>query len=344
MKIFHDVKRCRICNSQNLVCYLDLGEIPLANNFPKKNEIKKEKKFPLQILLCKDCYFSQLSIVVNPKILFQNYVYISQCAGTFITHCQELAEELNKEIMREKDLIIDIGSNDGSLLKQFEKWGNIMLGIDPAKNLARQSNKEGIKTIPKFWSKNLAEKLLKKYGKAKVITAFNVFAHVDDIHSFLDGVKTILKQDGYLIIQSPHTLPLINNIEFDTVYHEHLSYLTIKPLIRLMAEHGFRIAKIKELDIHGGSIRIYVEFDNQNTSDGSVEKLIEKETKNGLYTLERYFEFQKQVGEVKQNLTKELSKPERFLISAHLTPSSEYRISIPVCFLSSLISITYLES
>lgn len=308
MNKFKKITKCRVCKSRNLVCYLNLGQTPLANSFLKKSEVKNEKKFPLEVLLCKDCYFSQLSIVVDPEILFRNYAYNSKHAATFKTHCEELAQELNRKILKKGELVIDIASNDGSLLKFFKQKKNTVLGIDPARNLARKANQAGIETIPEFWDERFARELLKKKGKAKVITAFNVFAHVDDMHSFVEGAKTMLDENGYLIIESPHILPMLKNTEFDTIYHEHLSYLSLKPLKKLMRSHGLRIAKVKKFDIHGGSIRMYIEHANKNTSDGSLEKIIQEEETSGVYSLMRYNKYQKQVEKVKNDLVSMLSR------------------------------------
>lgn len=307
-KEFKKITKCRTCNSKNLIGYLDLGQMPLANGFLKKNEIRNEKRFPLEVILCKDCYFSQLSVVVDPELLFRNYSYCSRHSKTFKIHCQELAEELNKKILQKDELVVDIASNDGSLLKFFKKKGNKVLGVDPARNLARKANRAGIETIAEFWSDKFAKELLPKKGKAKVITAFNVFAHVDDMHSFVKGAKTILDENGYLIIESPHILPMLCNTEFDTIYHEHLSYLSLKPLEKLMSSHGLRIAKVKKFDIHGGSIRMYIEHEHKNTSDGSLEKVIREETTHNVYSLRYYHKFQSQVDKIRQDLVDTLLK------------------------------------
>lgn len=305
---YKEIQRCRVCNGKNLVSYLDLGETPLANSFPKKNEIESEKKFPLKVLLCRDCYFSQLSIVVDPEILFVNYFYSSGGVKTFEAHCEELSEELNKSALKKGELIIDIASNDGSLLVPFKQKGNAVLGVDPAKNLAKKANAKGIETIAEFWSDRFAKKLLKKYGKAKIITAFNVFAHIDDMHSFVEGAKIMLDENGYLIIESPHILPMLRDTEFDTIYHEHLSYLSLKPLKKLLKSHGLKIAKVKKFPIHGGSIRLYIEHADKNTADGSLEEIIEEETREGIYSLKHYKKYQKHVDEIKKDLRNILLK------------------------------------
>ena len=303
------VRECRICKGNHLIEYLDLGDIPLANNLITEEEISQEEKYPLKVMFCEDCFFSQLSIVVKPEILFRNYVYRSSISRSFIEHCRELAEELNEGMLKKGDLIVDIASNDGTLLRQFKEKDNRVLGIDPAVNLARIANESGIETLPDFWEPDLAKEILKKYGSAKVIIAFNVFAHVDDIHSFVEGVKTLLSDDGYFIIEAPHLLSLIKKTEFDTMYHEHLSYLLVKPLERLMRKHGMRIAKVKKFEIHGGTIRLYVEKQEKlDTSDGSAQEIILEEEKSGMYSLDNYMNFSKDVERIRRDLISKLKE------------------------------------
>jgi hypothetical protein len=305
---YREIKQCRVCNSENLVSYLNLGDMPLANGLIKQEDISSEKKYPLDVLICKDCNLSQISVVVDPSYLFKNYVYRSSISNSFKNHCKELADELNENLIKRGERIIDIASNDGSLLFPFKKKGNRVLGIEPALNLAEIANNQGIETVPEFWNAELANKIKEKYGKAKIITAFNVFAHVDSMHSFAEGAKTLLDKNGYWIIESPHLLDLIKKTEFDTIYHEHLSYLSLKPVKRLLEDHGLRIAKTKKFKIHGGSIRMYIEHSNENTSDGSLEESIKEEENEGLYDLENYFNFRQKVEGIKNDLVGKLQE------------------------------------
>lgn len=307
-KNYAEVTECRVCRGKDLVSYLNLGKIPLVNKLlAEEREIQHEEKYPLAVNFCSDCTFSQLSIVVDPEVLFRDYVYRSSVSHSFGEHCDELANELNKSMLNKEDLIVDIASNDGYLLRYFKNKGNKVLGIDPARNLAKIANESGIETLPEFWNKNLATKVLEKYGHAKVITAFNVFAHVPDMHSFVNGVKTLLSPEGYFIIEAPHLANLVRETEFDTIYHEHVSYLLVKPLERLMLEHGMRIAKARKMDIHGGSIRLYIEHQGKfDTSDGSTKKIIQEEAGEGLYHLNAYTGLGKRVDKIKSDLTSKL--------------------------------------
>ncbi len=300
---FRRATKCRVCGADNFTKYLDLGSLPLANNLITKSQIPQEEKFPLEVLFCNCCAFSQLSIVVNPDIMFRNYVYRSSISRVFSEHCAEIARELQGKPLAKGELVLDIASNDGCMLKEFKTLGSRVLGVDPAINLAKIASSQGIETMPEYWSPQLAGQVLKKHGQAKVVIAVNVFAHIDDLHSMVEGVKKILAPGGYFIIESPHLQSLIAHTEFDTIYHEHLSYLLMAPLDGLMRAHGMRIAKVKKSEIHGGSIRMYIEHGGaENTSDGSTKALIAGEQKAGLHSALTYLSFGKKVDRIKNSL------------------------------------------
>ncbi len=306
---FRRLTKCRVCGRADFTKYLSLGALPLANNLITPGQIHSEEKFPLEVLFCNPCAFSQLSIVVNPDIMFRNYVYRSSISRIFSEHCADIAHELEGCPLAGGDLVLDIASNDGCMLKEFKAIGCRVLGVDPAINLAKIASAQGIETIPEYWSPQLASELEKKHGKAKVVIAVNVFAHIDDLHSMVEGVKKILAPNGYFIIESPHLQSLIEHTEFDTIYHEHLSYLLVKPLAGLMLEHGMRIAKVKKSDIHGGSIRMYIEHEGaKDTSDGSVEEAVLGEQNAGLHRAGTYLSFGKKVDGIKNGLRSLLSK------------------------------------
>jgi len=308
-KKYRTLDKCRVCGKSDFREYLDLNMVPLANNLVTESTLKNEEKFPLKVIYCNNCSLSQLSIIVDPDILFRNYVYRSSISNYFKNHCKAIAEELNGSPLSKDDLVIDIASNDGCMLQEFKKIGNRVIGVDPAINLAKIANENGIETIPEYWDPVLAEQIAEKYGKAKVIIAVNVFAHINDLHSMLKGIKTTLADKGYFIIESPHLQSLIEKTEFDTIYHEHLSYLLIKPIKILAETHGLRVAKVKKSEIHGGSIRVYLEKkEDPDTSDGSVQEALAEEENAGLHSSETYLEFGKQVEKIKNNLNALLNK------------------------------------
>lgn len=313
---------CRICNNRSLIKYLDLGKTPLANAILKKDDLTKEEKtFPLEVMYCPDCHLSQLSIVVNPEIMFSRYPYRSSISKTFVEHCKKLRDICYSSFkIKETDLIVDIASNDGCLLQEFRERGCKILGIDPATNLARIANNRGIPTINAFWETDIAEKILEEKGPARIITAMNVFAHVDDLNEFMRGIKKLLEHDGIFIIEAPHALHMIKNTEFDTIYHEHLSYLLLKPLETLFDRHSMKIFRVDETAIHGGSIRVFAcHKEAQYTKEDSVNKIIEKERNANLYNLEGYRNFSKKAEKIKDDLRAflEKSKNEKKTVAAY---------------------------
>lgn len=310
---YRTLERCRVCGSTNLKMYLDLGKMPLANALLPANDphkVENEEKFPLEVLYCMDCSLSQLSIVVDPDIMFRDYVYRSSISTHFQHHCAELAEELLKDgKLNPSDLVVDVASNDGCLLNEFKKKGLVVAGVDPAVNLAAIATEQGIPTLPEYWTPELATKILNDKGKAKVILLVNVFAHIDELHSTLEGIKILLDKDGTFIIESPHMESLIEKAEFDTIYHEHLSYLLAKPLQRLMAMHDLRLEKIVKSDIHGGSIRLYiVHAQNPAPVHPSVEAVIREENAKGLHSYATYESFREKVEHIRTSLVGMLSQ------------------------------------
>lgn len=260
--IYYEKKECRICGSRNLVKYFDFGNMPLANSFAK-SEADEEIKVPLEVMYCNDCSNSQLSVVVDPRYLFSNYLYQSAISDTFKRHCKGLADYSRSLFDSKKKLkCLDIGSNDGTLLEEFKSKGCEVIGVDPAENICRKANSNGIRTICSLWGNDAVKQVLKACGSVDIITAINVFAHIDNIHESVSAVCNVMADDGIFIIEFPYMRHLIMNKEFDTIYHEHLSYLLVSPLIKLFSMHDMHICNISEFDIHGGSLRISVAKDS----------------------------------------------------------------------------------
>jgi SAM-dependent methyltransferase len=250
------LNRCRVCGFKDLTKILDLGSTPLANSFVEDPH-EPEKRFPLQLLFCSSCALVQLAHVVDPKLLFKNYAYRSSISATIPAHFRELAESVRSNfVTSSKELVVEIGSNDGVLLRAFRDQGVRALGVDPAENLARIANSFGLETIPAFFDSALAEDISGSRGKARVVIANNVFAHVDDLHEFMRGVTTLLEDGGLLILEFPYLGDLNQSVEYDTVYHEHLSYFSIHPVNRLFREFSMKLKEIERLEVHGGSVRV----------------------------------------------------------------------------------------
>lgn len=305
------ISSCRSCKGSNLMPYLDLGITPLANGLIRpENVSKNEAKFPLVVCYCRDCSLSQLSVVVDPEILFRDYFYMSSISNTFKTHCNTISSDLIDSMkLGQNDLVVDIASNDGCLLQEFKKRQVKTLGVEPAVNLAKLANSSGIETLNHFWDGETATKIAKEYGGAKVITAFNVFAHVDDVHGFVQNIKLALRDDGVFVIEVPYLIDFLEKHEFDTVYHEHLSYFLLKPLQHILEQNGMKIIKVKKYPIHGGTIEVRAVKNNDYAKDmvSNVDDFIIVEKNLGFYDVTPYLNFANEVKNMKKNLTELIS-------------------------------------
>ncbi len=301
------VDTCRACGGRSLIPYLNLGYIPLVNRYLRKEDLSKsELSFPLQINYCKECSMSQLSIVVNPHILFDEYYYRSSMSRTFQQHCRKLAEDTKKRFaLTNNSLVVEVASNDGILLRELKATGVKFVGVEPAKNLAKIANSEGLTTHNAFWNNQTASDVKSIYGSADVVVMQNVFAHIHDLDSALSGVDDVLKDDGVLIIEVPYMISFINKTEFDTAYHEHLSYFLIRPLTFLFTRHNMTLFDVEEFDMHGGSVRVYVKKTRSNKNKVETEKIkksLDLEEELGMYQIETYLRFSNHIAQIKSEL------------------------------------------
>ena len=275
-----EITRCRVCNSDRLTPYLDLGMMPLSNNLARSTvDPLHFQRFPLKVLFCNDCSLSQLSVVIDPETLFSHYVYRSSISKSYVDHCHQMAVDLKEKLgLNENSFHIDIAGNDGALLQQFAKvTGERVLNIDPAENLAAVSMAVGVPVLTKFWNVDTASQLMRSgYGQADLITATNVFAHVDDVNDFIEACKIILKPEGKLVLEFPYLVDFLENNEFDTVYFEHLSYFSIFPLAMLCAKKGLNVLSVEKQNIHGGTVRVTI---GSGFPDESVSEFIMNEKK-----------------------------------------------------------------
>lgn len=291
---------CRVCGSDKLVKYLDLGLMPLANNLEFTSMRAKEKeRFPLQVMLCPECGLSQLSVVIDPEKMFSYYTYRSSVNAGYVEHCKKMAEYLYSA--KQFVFHIDIAGNDGALLNAFRKEVGIYmpLNIEPASNLAAISEAQDIATICDFWSSELAYKIIEKYGrKVDLITATNVFAHVDDITDFIRGCYIALDDNGILVIECPYLIDFIEKLEYDTIYFEHLSYISVLPVHKLCSRNGLKIIDVEKFPIHGGTIRLTIAKDSSDhyVSDSVIE-FVDYEQQNGYGEIKIYHDWAKKVKE-----------------------------------------------
>ncbi len=294
---------CRGCESPKLETFLNLGQMPAPNRFLNRAELDQAEPFyPLTVELCNECNLVQLGHVVNPEILFANYVYSPAASKTMIRHFDGLAQiAVARSEAQPNDLVVVPGSNDGTQLKPFSRLGLRVLGVDPAKNLAEIANSEGLNTQVSLFTEEEAKNIKDQHGSAKLITATNVVAHVHDLKDFFKGVTTLLDKDGMFISEFPYLPDLIKKLEFDTIYHEHLTHFALAPYQRLLATHGLTIVDVEKLEVHGGSIRVFAKPGDRQPS-GEVESLIATEGAQGLNNISTYQRFSKDVYQVGRDL------------------------------------------
>jgi hypothetical protein len=300
---------CQICNSKSLKKIISLGDItPCDSLLHFKNLNCKQKKYPLNLLRCQYCGLVQIDYVVNPKELFHtNYPYRSGITKDLKKNLEKISSHVSRNIQnKSKKLIIDIGSNDGSILNGFKKLGFNVLGVEPT-NIAKLANAEGIETIQDFFSFSTSKKIKEKYGKATIITASNVFAHVSKLSDLLKGIHNLLDDDGVFVSESHYLGSIIERFQFDSIYHEHLKYYSIKPMIKLFEKHNFTFEKVEKISNYGGSIRVYAKKIKKNFSVGkSVSKLLKQEIKKGYYKKSTYDLFAKKIVKFKDVFSRKI--------------------------------------
>lgn len=290
---------CRVCGSDKLIKYLDLGLMPLANNLEFTSQRAKEKdRFPLQVLFCQECGLSQLSVVIDPVKMYGYYTYMSGVNAPYVEHCRKMALSLSEKYNLDVNSFhIDIAGNDGTLLTEFKNiLKHEVLNVDPASNLTAISEANGIPAITDFWGGGVAFYVEIKYGKADLITATNVFAHVDDIAKFLICCGGILKADGILVIECPYIVDFINNMEYDTIYFEHVSVMSILPMYQLCSNLKMKIIDVEKFGIHGGTIRVTIAKESSSHKiNDSVFQFVHKENEEGFNKIDVYKKWDKDV-------------------------------------------------
>lgn len=294
-----------MCKRNNLSQFLDLGFTPPADQFLRKEQLNEpEVYYPLRVMACVDCGLIQLSHVVSPEVLYRHdYPYESSITRTGHVHWNEFANSTTERFsLSASDLVIDIGSNVGVLLEAFKANGTRVLGVDPASNIVRIAEKRGIETICEFFSMDVAHQIIQEKGNASIITGTNVVAHIDDLDGLVKAVKMLLKPGGVFIFEAPYFVNLVRNLEYDTIYHEHLSYLSVKPLITYFSKFDMEIFDIQQRDIHGGSFRVFVSSAGNFPVDPIVKELLRQEETTGLYSPEALNRFSKAVQQNRQNL------------------------------------------
>ncbi|MEK7287446.1 MAG: class I SAM-dependent methyltransferase [Elusimicrobiota bacterium] len=298
---------CRLCASRRLELVLSLTPTPPANAFVR--DAQDQEAFPLDLFFCLDCRHLQLLDIVDPVFLFKNYVYVSGTSPVFVKHFQEYADDLVRRFEPATgDLIVDVGSNDGTLLGFFKKSGLRVLGVDPAKDTARRASEAGIETIPEFFTPALAKSIRDKYGAAFALTANNVFAHADDLEGMVAGVRELISPDGIFAFEVSYLLDVHTKTLFDTIYHEHLAYHSVKPLRSFLQANGMQMIEALRVDSHGGSLRCLAQCaGGPRRAGSSVEELIRLEESLGLDRPETFARFTADIEKRKTELSALLS-------------------------------------
>jgi len=297
---------CRFCNESLKHVFLDLGKSPLANSFLKKEMLNKsERFFPLCVYVCDKCFLVQLPEYENPENIFGNYAYFSSYSDMWLKHAENYVNLiLNRFSFDKNNLVIEIASNDGYLLQYFKKKGIPILGIEPAINVAEVAKQKGIPTIVKFFGTKTAKELVKEAKSADLIIGNNVLAHVPNLNDFVNGLKILLSKNGVITLEFPHLMKLIQQNQFDTIYHEHFSYFSLFVTNAIFSHHKLKIFDVEQLPTHGGSLRLFVTHnENENiTISKKVNDLINEEHQFGLINIETYRNFSSKVESVRKKL------------------------------------------
>jgi len=309
-----------MCDSIDLYEFLDLEFTPPSDAILSKEELDDpEIFFPLKVLQCENCGLTQLNYAVNPHLLYgYKYKYESSMTQTGKVHFFDMADSICEKFnLQENSLVVDIGSNVGVLLEKFKKNGMGALGIDPAPEIAKKANERGIETWQEFFNEQVASRIVQTKGKAKIVTGTNVFAHIDDKDGLMKALNNLLDNDGVFIFEAPYLVDLIENLEYDTIYLEHLEYISIKPLLNFFGKYGMEVFDVERYGIHGKSVRVFIGRTGQRSISEKVHELIQLEEKKGIYKKEVLDEFAKNVKTSKEelvNLLRNLKKQGKKII------------------------------
>ena len=304
-------EECRICGGRRLSRFLDLGVSPLANRFLRPDQLgAPEPKFRLDVFVCADCSLVQLLEIVDPELLFRDYIYVSGTSETMRAHFAAFADALlSRCTFRPDDLLVEVASNDGTFLEKFTGHGLRLLGIEPAINIAELARRRGIESLTEFFSEQVAERVTRTHGRAACVLATNVFAHLDDVNGFVRGLCKLLAPEGIFVFENSYVRDMIDQLEFDSVYHEHLSYFSVTALSVLFGRHGLEVFDVEHQPVHGGSLRVFVK--RVGASHAVTEapfRFREEERRAGLCDPAAYHAFAGRVHELRASLVSLLTR------------------------------------
>ncbi len=298
--------KCRFCETPLKYIFVDLGMSPLANSYLKAGQLQHmEPYYPLGVYVCKKCYLVQLPEFQSPEDIFSDYAYFSSYSESWLKHAKDYTELMIARFgFDSHSKIVEIASNDGYLLRYFKERGIPVLGIEPAKNVAKAAQEADIPTIVKFFGTQTAEELATEGKYADLLIGNNVLAHVPNMNDFVRGMKIILKPNGVITMEFPHLMRLMDENQFDTIYHEHFSYFSFITVEKIFASHGLTLFDVDELPTHGGSLRIYARHteDNSKPIGQKITDLKKREDAAGFTRLEYYRLFSERVKETKRKI------------------------------------------
>ena len=295
---------CRSCGHAGLPVVLPLGDMPLANSLLVEADLAgPEPRYPLDLAFCPSCSLVQITETVPPEQMFREYLYFSSFSETMVKHAKDIAERLiDVRALDSNSLVVEVASNDGYLLQHFVARGVPVLGIEPARNIARVARERGVETLSEFFGTDLAAELVSRGRRADVILANNVIAHVPDINGVIAGVRTLLKSDGAFVMETPYVKDFLDHLEFDTVYHEHLFYYSLTALEQLFNRNGLAAADVERIPMHGGSLRVSVVHAGHEGDRPNVCRLLQDEAEWGVANEATYRRFATSVNALKTDL------------------------------------------
>lgn len=301
---------CRFCGSSAVLRFLKMGNMPLAGGFLRKEDIAGEKLYPLDVYLCSECKLVQLLDVVPREVLFGEYFYMSSTTKTLTRHFKDLAKLFSDKFLDDGSFVVEIGSNDGVLLSPLKELGIRAVGFEPSRNISKIAAEKGLDVVNDYFTCKTAAEAAKRMGKADLVSASNVFAHIEDLHDVVEGVDEILKENGIFVFEVHYLLDIIQKMQYDTIYHEHLYYHSLTALTSFFREHGMEIFDVQRIPIHEGSIRVFVkrEGDKKHEKTSEVTNLIEIERKAGLDVQGTFVQFGQDVASHRTKLVSMLRK------------------------------------
>jgi len=305
--LIHHRDTCRACYSENIELVFQLKPSPIGDAYITAEELdNKQSSYPIDLHICRNCKLAQIVDIINPSILYGNYIYLTKSSTGLKEHFKNYAKNVSNRCVHTRgSLVVDVGSNDGTLLKYFKNFGYEVLGIEPAAHIAEDAIKDGINTIASFLDVKLANKIVREYGKAKLITSNNVFANIDDINTWIEAIDILMDLDGVYVFESYYLADVINNMVFDFIYHEHLSAFSVQPIKTLFEKHGLKLIAVEHVETKGGSLRYFVQRAKGHlVDDNSVTQYLEYENKIKLYDKETYVNFANKIDTLKENTIK----------------------------------------